>query len=90
MKARPVVGHLNASVLPRFRRATYTPGMTRALVLSLATLLVACATTVGANDPTTLPPNAVEECTTQCESLDLEFDAVAIGDRSVDCICEPD
>ncbi|MEM8608574.1 MAG: hypothetical protein AAGF92_15835 [Myxococcota bacterium] len=64
--------------------------MTRVLFLSVAALLASCATSVGSGDPSTLPPDAVEKCTAQCEALDLEFDAVAIDDRSVDCICEPD
>ena len=51
--------------------------MTRAAFVTLASLLVACATTVGASDPSTLPSDAVDQCEAQCESVGLEFDALA-------------
>lgn len=53
-------------------------------------MLGACATTVGSGDPTAIPGDAVAACEAQCEALELELDALAIGKREVGCICEPD
>jgi hypothetical protein len=64
--------------------------MMRLYVTSLFLLISACGTSVGAGDASTLPDDVAQTCTDQCESLGLDFDGVAVGKRSVDCICEPD
>jgi hypothetical protein len=64
--------------------------MSRIFFSSLLLLMTACATSVGAGDVSTLPDDAGEICEAQCESLEMEFDGVAVGKRSVDCLCEPD
>jgi len=58
--------------------------------LAIAPFVVACATTVGASDPSSLPEDAQQLCAAQCEELDMELDAVLVEKRSVGCECEPD
>ncbi len=64
--------------------------MIRTTACSLLLLLAACATTVGAGDLSSVPDDVANTCESQCESLGLELEGVSIGDRSVDCLCEPD
>ncbi|MEM7437921.1 MAG: hypothetical protein AAF436_22425, partial [Myxococcota bacterium] len=72
-------------------RARVTPMLRSTLfALLLSTLAAACATTTGASDMSSIPSDSVESCTAQCESLGLEFDGVTIGDREVECVCEPE
>lgn len=76
--------------MPTLRTGAMLRRMYRWLICLYSSLLLAsCATTVGSKDPSTLPENATETCASQCEALGLELDAVAIGDRHVNCVCEP-
>ena len=64
--------------------------MIRSTVITIVPLLLAsCATTVGAGKRASVPEDATETCASQCEALGLDLDALAIGDRYVNCICEP-
>ena len=69
--------------------ATVDAMLKSTLVLLVAFVVASCATTVGAGDRATIPEDAASICAAQCESVGLELDALAIGDRYVNCICEP-
>jgi len=62
----------------------------RLLLGLLSLVLVSCATTVGIDDPTTLPDDAVSTCESQCDALGLELEGVSLNKRDVGCLCEPD
>ena len=64
--------------------------MKTTIVIPLGILLASCATTVGASDPSTIPEDSVSTCESQCEALGLELDGLALEDRAVSCICEPE
>lgn len=64
--------------------------MIRSTLIAIVPLrLASCATTVGAGKRATVPEDSTQICASQCEALGLKLDALAIGDRYVNCICEP-
>ena len=69
--------------------ATVDAMMKSTPVLFIALVVASCATTVGTGDRATIPEDAASTCASQCESVGLELDGLALGDGYVNCICEP-